>query len=83
MKVAVVFVLLFAMVLCRPARKASDSSESSEEVVGIQEREGRKRTEEMFTSDGVCFVPKQRRPPAPVYRKQPIAVPLDRIKVEL
>ncbi|XP_023145229.1 osteopontin isoform X2 [Amphiprion ocellaris] len=34
MKVAVVFVLLFATVLCRPARKVSDSSsESSEEVV--------------------------------------------------
>ncbi|XP_044029944.1 osteopontin isoform X2 [Siniperca chuatsi] len=34
MKVAVVFVLLFATVLCRPARKLSDSSsESSEEVV--------------------------------------------------
>ncbi|KAK9532794.1 hypothetical protein VZT92_010162 [Zoarces viviparus] len=33
MKVAVVFVLLFATVLCRPARKVSDtSSESSEEV---------------------------------------------------
>ncbi|GLD56734.1 suppressor protein SRP40-like isoform X3, partial [Lates japonicus] len=34
MKVAVVFILLFATVLCRPARKVSDSSsESSEEVV--------------------------------------------------
>ncbi|KAM4533236.1 osteopontin isoform 2-T2 [Fundulus diaphanus] len=34
MKVAVVFVLLFATVLCRPARKVSDSdSDSSEEVV--------------------------------------------------
>ncbi|XP_054600648.2 osteopontin isoform X2 [Nothobranchius furzeri] len=34
MKVAVVFVLLFAAVLCRPARKVSDSSsDSSEEVV--------------------------------------------------
>ncbi|XP_054613298.1 osteopontin isoform X2 [Dunckerocampus dactyliophorus] len=34
MKVAFVFVLLFAAVLCRPARKYSDSSaESSEEVV--------------------------------------------------
>ncbi|XP_041825109.1 osteopontin isoform X2 [Melanotaenia boesemani] len=34
MKVAVVFVLLFATVLCRPARKGSDSSsDSSEEVV--------------------------------------------------
>ncbi|XP_031711925.1 osteopontin [Anarrhichthys ocellatus] len=33
MKVAVVFVLLFATVLCRPARKVADSSsESSEEV---------------------------------------------------
>ncbi|XP_029300845.1 osteopontin isoform X3 [Cottoperca gobio] len=34
MKVAVVFILLFATVLCRPARKVSvSSSESSEEVV--------------------------------------------------
>uniref|UniRef100_UPI0037E9B00D osteopontin n=1 Tax=Semicossyphus pulcher TaxID=241346 RepID=UPI0037E9B00D len=34
MKVAVIFVLLFATVLCRPARKVSvSSSESSEEVV--------------------------------------------------
>ncbi|XP_042365515.1 osteopontin [Plectropomus leopardus] len=34
MKVAIVFVLLFATVLCRPARKVSvSSSESSEEVV--------------------------------------------------
>ncbi|KAM3600301.1 uncharacterized protein V6R79_021221 [Siganus canaliculatus] len=34
MKVAIIFVLLFATVLCRPARKASvSSSESSEEVV--------------------------------------------------
>ncbi|KAM9735080.1 osteopontin isoform 2-T2 [Menidia menidia] len=34
MKAAVVFVLLFATVLCRPARKVSDSSsDSSEEVV--------------------------------------------------
>uniref|UniRef100_H3BWC1 Secreted phosphoprotein 1 n=1 Tax=Tetraodon nigroviridis TaxID=99883 RepID=H3BWC1_TETNG len=33
MRVAIIFVLLFATVLCRPARKVSDSSESSEEVV--------------------------------------------------
>ncbi|XP_026194818.1 osteopontin isoform X1 [Anabas testudineus] len=33
MKVAVIFILLFATVLCRPAKKVSDSSESSEEVV--------------------------------------------------
>lgn len=36
MKVAIVFVLLFATVLCRPARKPTDaSSESSEEVVSV------------------------------------------------
>ncbi|CAG5867066.1 unnamed protein product [Menidia menidia] len=41
MKAAVVFVLLFATVLCRPARKVSDSSsDSSEEVVGISEDRG-------------------------------------------
>lgn len=82
MKVAIVFVLLFATVLCRPAGKPSDSSESSEEVVSIEKREGR-RTIGLVTSNEVCLMSKQRRPPAPVYRKQVIAVPLNSIKVKL
>lgn len=46
------------------------------------EREGR-RKKEMFRLHDVGWfcVPKQRRPAAPVYRKQLIAVPLNKVKL--
>lgn len=50
MKVAVVFVLLFATVLCWPAGNPSDSSESSEEVVGIWAERGMEEERDVHAS---------------------------------
>uniref|UniRef100_A0A3Q3M422 Secreted phosphoprotein 1 n=1 Tax=Labrus bergylta TaxID=56723 RepID=A0A3Q3M422_9LABR len=68
MKVAVIFVLLFATVLCRPARKES-SSESSEEVV--------RRPAAQPSRKQAVLVPQTRAAPVQQQAEAPVEVKSD------